>query len=147
MPEKTMPMNKPHLEFTRVDMSAGWATPPGYPTGIKQKILASDLDESKKYPSCSPHERSEMRGDLAPRQGSRMSLRSSGLPARRGTTMLAPEDKLKFSPKPYLSATARFVSGGDTPRDFLERCLADLATLEPRIGAFVHLDLDAARAS
>ena len=32
-----MPMNKPHLEFTRVDMSAGWATPPGYPGGIQQK--------------------------------------------------------------------------------------------------------------
>jgi hypothetical protein len=40
-----MPMNKPHLEFTRVDMAAGWATPDGYPAGIKQKILASDLDE------------------------------------------------------------------------------------------------------
>ena len=37
-----MPMNKPHLEFTRVDMNSGWATPPGYPAGIKQKILASD---------------------------------------------------------------------------------------------------------
>ena len=61
--------------------------------------------------------------------------------------MLAPEDKLKFSPKPYLSATARFASGDDTPRDFLERCLADLATHEPKIGAFVHLDVDGARAS
>jgi len=59
--------------------------------------------------------------------------------------MLAPEDKLKFTPKPYLSATARFASGGDTPRDFLERCLADLAALEPKVLAFVHLDLDAAR--
>jgi Asp-tRNA(Asn)/Glu-tRNA(Gln) amidotransferase A subunit family amidase len=61
--------------------------------------------------------------------------------------MLAPEDKLKFTPKPYLSATARFANGGDTPRDFLERCLADLATLEPKIGAFVYLGLDAARAA
>src|SRR5260370_16372981 len=43
-----MPMNKPHPEFTRVDMNTGWATPPGYPAGIKQKILASDLDESRK---------------------------------------------------------------------------------------------------
>src|SRR5215468_2857637 len=62
-------------------------------------------------------------------------------------TMLAPEDKLKFTPKPYLSATTRFASGGDTPRDFLERCLADLAALEPKVQAFVHLDLDAARKS
>ena len=46
-----MPMNKPHLEFTRVDMNNGWATPPGYPPGIKQKILASDLDESNKMGS------------------------------------------------------------------------------------------------
>jgi hypothetical protein len=43
-----MPMNKPHLEFTRVDLNEGWVTPPGYPAGIQQKILASDLDEVKK---------------------------------------------------------------------------------------------------
>jgi hypothetical protein len=43
-----MPMNKPHLEFSRLDMSAGWAVPEGYPEGIKQKILASDIDETKK---------------------------------------------------------------------------------------------------
>ena len=36
---------KPHLEFTELDMDQGWETPPGYPEGIKQKILASDLDE------------------------------------------------------------------------------------------------------
>jgi Asp-tRNA(Asn)/Glu-tRNA(Gln) amidotransferase A subunit family amidase len=59
--------------------------------------------------------------------------------------MLAPDDKLKFSPKPYLAATARFAAGTDSPREFLERCLADLAALEPKIGAFVHLGLDAAR--
>jgi hypothetical protein len=43
-----MPMNKPHLEFTSVDLGTGWATPEGYPAGIKQKILASDLDERAK---------------------------------------------------------------------------------------------------
>ena len=43
-----MPMNKPHLEFHKVDMDSGWATPSGYPSGIKQKILASDLDETRK---------------------------------------------------------------------------------------------------
>ena len=46
-----MPMNKPHLEFHHLDMDNGWATPPGYPTGIKQKILASDLDETAKMGS------------------------------------------------------------------------------------------------
>ena len=25
-----MPMNKPHLEFHKVDMDKGWVTPPGY---------------------------------------------------------------------------------------------------------------------
>src|SRR6201991_248698 len=61
--------------------------------------------------------------------------------------MLAQDDKLKLSPKPYLSAASGFAKGADTPRDFLERCLADLAALEPRIGAFVNLNLDGARAA
>ena len=43
-----MPMNKPHLEFVEIDMNSGWVTPTGYPEGIKQKILASDIDEAKK---------------------------------------------------------------------------------------------------
>jgi hypothetical protein len=41
-------VNKPHLEFHPIDMAAGWATPPGYPAGIEQKILAGALDEKKK---------------------------------------------------------------------------------------------------
>jgi hypothetical protein len=44
-----MPMNKPHLEFHAIDFGSGWETLPGYPDGIKQKILASDLDETKKF--------------------------------------------------------------------------------------------------
>lgn len=43
-----MSAGKPHLEFHTLDMSTGWETPPGYPEGIKQKILASDLDENGK---------------------------------------------------------------------------------------------------
>ncbi len=46
-----MPMNKPHLEFHSLDMNEGWETPTGYPSGIKQKILASDIDEKKKMGS------------------------------------------------------------------------------------------------
>ena len=46
-----MPMNKPHLEFHALDMNEGWASPPGYPSGIQQKILASDLDETRKQGS------------------------------------------------------------------------------------------------
>ena len=48
-----MPMNKPHLEFHRLDLDHGWATPEGYPSGIQQKILASDIDERRKTGSCS----------------------------------------------------------------------------------------------
>lgn len=40
--------SKPHIEFQRLDLDAGWETLEGYPPGIKQKILASDLDEKKK---------------------------------------------------------------------------------------------------
>ena len=43
-----MPLNKPHLEFQTLDMNSGWVTPEGYPAGIKQKVLASDLDERRK---------------------------------------------------------------------------------------------------
>jgi hypothetical protein len=43
-----MQVNKPHLEFHRVDMASGWETPPGYPDGIEQKILAGALDEANK---------------------------------------------------------------------------------------------------
>jgi ChrR-like protein with cupin domain len=43
-----MPINKPHLEFHRLDMNSGWETPPGYPSGIEQKILAGTLDEANK---------------------------------------------------------------------------------------------------
>lgn len=43
-----MPFNKPHLEFLQLDMDEGWKTPEGYPSGIKQKILASDIDEDRK---------------------------------------------------------------------------------------------------
>ena len=48
-----MAQRKPHLEFHRLDMTSGWETPPGYPPGIKQKILASDIDEAGKSGSRS----------------------------------------------------------------------------------------------
>lgn len=40
-----MAVEKQHREFHRLDMEAGWSTPPGYPAGIEQKILAGALDE------------------------------------------------------------------------------------------------------
>ena len=43
-----MPVNKQHLEFHAVDFESGWKTPPGYPTGIQQKILTGTLDEERR---------------------------------------------------------------------------------------------------
>jgi len=50
-------------------------------------------------------------------------------------------------PAPFLESTGDFKSGADSPRAFLERCLARLAVWEPDIRAFVHLSIDAARAA
>src|SRR3984893_17923539 len=60
-------------------------------------------------------------------------------------TMCAREEKLKLSTRPYLSMTRRFADGSATPREFFERCLGDLSALEPKIGAFVHLNIGGAR--
>ena len=46
-------MPKPHIEFTALNMDEGWEVPPGYPEGIKQKVLTSDLDETNKTGSRS----------------------------------------------------------------------------------------------
>src|SRR6201987_250310 len=40
-----MSINKLHDEFHALDMASGWEVPPGYPSGIQQKILAGSLDE------------------------------------------------------------------------------------------------------
>src|ERR1700733_10897725 len=54
-------------------------------------------------------------------------------------------DATKPRMQPFLSATANFGNGKDSPRDFLERCIATLDAWEPKIGAFVSLNLAAAR--
>jgi hypothetical protein len=41
-----MSIDKEHLEFHAVDLTAGWQTPAGYPPGIEEKILAGALDEN-----------------------------------------------------------------------------------------------------
>jgi Asp-tRNA(Asn)/Glu-tRNA(Gln) amidotransferase A subunit family amidase len=48
---------------------------------------------------------------------------------------------------PYLPAAADFAGGKGSPREFLERCLVQLEAWEPRIGAFVTLNLAGARAA
>lgn len=44
-------MNKPHIEFERLNMTKGWEVPKGYPPTIQQKVLASDIDEVRKVGS------------------------------------------------------------------------------------------------
>ena len=48
-----MAKGKPHLEFFPLDMDDGWETPEGYPDGITQKVLVTDLDEDGKSASRS----------------------------------------------------------------------------------------------
>src|SRR6476646_4136716 len=55
--------------------------------------------------------------------------------------------RTKPAARPYLAATAKFASGDDNPREFLERCLKALDAWEPQIGAFVNLNIPAARAA
>ena len=40
-----MAINKQHKEFHLLDMTEGWVTLTGYPSGIQQKILSGALDE------------------------------------------------------------------------------------------------------
>ena len=47
----------------------------------------------------------------------------------------------------YFAATSKFADGADSPRDFLERCIADIDRLDGDVGAFVVTGLDAARAA
>ena len=45
----------------------------------------------------------------------------------------------------YLAHASQFASGAESPRDFLEACLANLNTWEPKVGAFVNLNIEGAR--
>jgi Asp-tRNA(Asn)/Glu-tRNA(Gln) amidotransferase A subunit family amidase len=47
----------------------------------------------------------------------------------------------------FFSAISDFASGKDTPRAFLDRCLAAVAEFEPEVGAFVHLEIESAKAA
>ena len=49
--------------------------------------------------------------------------------------------------RPFLAVTANFANGKDSPREFLEVCIAELDAWEPKIGAFVALNLAGARAA
>jgi Asp-tRNA(Asn)/Glu-tRNA(Gln) amidotransferase A subunit family amidase len=60
--------------------------------------------------------------------------------------MRAPGTKLPTM-QPYVASHTDFASGADSPRDVLARCLAELELWEPKIGAFVSLNIDGARAA
>ena len=49
--------------------------------------------------------------------------------------------------RPFFSVVPDFRSGNDTPSLYLDRCLASLAEFEPVVGAFVHLEVEAAKAA
>ena len=59
--------------------------------------------------------------------------------------MHAPDTKPKM--RPFVSQTERFASGAESPRDYLEACLATVDTWEPKVGAFVATSFQAARAA
>jgi Asp-tRNA(Asn)/Glu-tRNA(Gln) amidotransferase A subunit family amidase len=61
--------------------------------------------------------------------------------------MHAPDTKPVPQMRPFVSQTARFASGEDTPRDFLEACLATFDAWEGSVGAFVNVNIGEARAA
>ncbi len=63
--------------------------------------------------------------------------------------MTAPRtyDPHTFKALTFHDATARFRAGSDSPRDYLERCLATIAAREPVVKAFVVLNDTNARAA
>ena len=50
-------------------------------------------------------------------------------------------------PRSYFAATASFATGEDSPREFLERCIAQIEADDGEVGAFVAVNADAARAA
>jgi Asp-tRNA(Asn)/Glu-tRNA(Gln) amidotransferase A subunit family amidase len=60
---------------------------------------------------------------------------------------MATQEQEKPVMRPYVAAAQNFASGKETPRQFLERSLGLFELWEPRIGAFVHTNLPAARAA
>ncbi len=53
--------------------------------------------------------------------------------------------KSKPQARSFFAATAAFRDGEDSPRAFLERCIETIEALDPQVGAFVAMNLPAAR--
>ncbi len=56
-------------------------------------------------------------------------------------------DPRAYAPLTFHNAARMFEAGDDTPRDYLERCLATIEEREPVVRAFAHLNRDGARAA
>ena len=54
-------------------------------------------------------------------------------------------DPATYEPLTFHDAVRRFQTGEDTPRDYLEHCLATIDEREPVVQAFAHLNRDLAR--
>ena len=56
-------------------------------------------------------------------------------------------DPKTFKLLTFYDAVPAFLEGSDTPRDYLERCIATIEAREPDVKAFVTINLDGARAA
>jgi len=61
--------------------------------------------------------------------------------------MLSPDTVKPPQMRPFAAAAKLFASGDDTPRAYLERCIDTFDVWEPKIGAFVHTNIEGARGS
>jgi Asp-tRNA(Asn)/Glu-tRNA(Gln) amidotransferase A subunit family amidase len=66
---------------------------------------------------------------------------------RAATTPVTPYDPRHPGLRPFHSALPRFLEGSDSPRGFLERCIAAIEARDADIKAFTALGLDAARSA
>jgi Asp-tRNA(Asn)/Glu-tRNA(Gln) amidotransferase A subunit family amidase len=64
-----------------------------------------------------------------------------------GSEPMNAPDTVKPRMRPFLPSTVDFTNGKDSPREFLERCIAEIDVWEPKTGAFVTLNLAGARAA
>ena len=144
--------------------NSGWAAVKGatlrvYPEGqakakgLFQADLPTDMDFSKiveaagrlwrtvgRSGRCAGRHRALPRGSPQRPQRPAACLRHQTL--KLGTAMSRPA-----RPVLHLPPTPSFRSGADTPRDFLERCLAAMDEWEGNIHAFVSTNSPAARAA
>src|SRR5262247_3641363 len=75
------------------------------------------------------------------------AVRDPLLRREQAMSVLAAEIETRPLLRPFLAAQAQFAAGSDSPRAFLERCLQACDAWEPKIGAFVNVNVAGARAA